>query len=154
MDQTIVPIALLRRAHSLLKSPRSSIEFAPACDAVILHDLFRELATSTHAAGMEAFASLCLRVTEQLMQVARAGHISAGMFAVTREWTELAVHYLAARGDASRAASLVECFADPRWERRCDRTELAVLLHELIPSVPLVRPMPVLSRPGKFSNHR
>jgi hypothetical protein len=92
--------------------------------------------------------------TADCMQVARAGHISAGMFAVTREWTELAVHYLAARGDASRAASLVECFADPRWERRCDRTELAVLLHELIPSVPLVRPMPVLSRPGKFSNHR
>jgi hypothetical protein len=154
MDQNIVPLALLRRAHSLLTSPESSISSVAVCDAAVLHDLFRELTTCTHASGMEAFAGLCLRVTEQLAQVARTGHVSARMLAVIQEWTELAVRYLAARGDACRAAPLVECFADRRWERRCDRAERAALLRELIASVPLMRSMPLPSHQGKFSNPR
>jgi hypothetical protein len=143
MEQNTTAIALLRRLHSLLDSPESPKTPMSLCerDAVILYNLFRELATCTHAAGMEAFAGLCLRVTEQLARMVGAGHVSGQMLAVMREWIELAARYLAARVDVSRALALVECFSDERWERRCDRAERAALLQELVRSVPPARPV-------------
>jgi hypothetical protein len=94
-----------------LHLPREAFPAQGLRDACATLSSLQQLARAARVAGLPTYASIVLRVGEQLQPAVRCGELSVSQGAFLRRWAQLSLRYLEAHEDFRHAAALIDMLA-------------------------------------------